>query len=43
LHRAKYAVGKAVQKVIESAVPAAVAEQIVKILRTGGSYAAPTE
>jgi hypothetical protein len=43
LRRAKYAVEKAVQKVIRSAVPAAVAQQIAKILRTGGKQAAGTE
>jgi hypothetical protein len=43
LRRAKYAVEKSVQKVIESAVPAAVAEKIAKILWTGGRQAAGTE
>ena len=43
LRRAKYAVEKSVQKVIESAVPTAVAEQIAKILRTGGRHAAAPE
>jgi hypothetical protein len=43
LRRAKYAVEKSVQKVIESAVPAAVAEKIAKILWTGGRQAAGAE